>query len=101
MSHLLSLLDSWIPASSLTNFTLAWKTVTILALVRAKCCSDLTLLHIENQHFFLQHHAAIFYSASGGKTDQPGHLLSQTSTESYLNVNLFPMFLLEGLITPN
>ena len=39
---LLSLLESWAPASSLTTFKLAWKTATLLALVTAKHCSDLT-----------------------------------------------------------
>ena len=36
---LLSLLGSWAPASSLTNFKLAWKTITLSALVTAKHCS--------------------------------------------------------------
>ena len=40
---LLSLLQIWVPSSSLTNFRLAWKTATILALVAAKCGSDLTV----------------------------------------------------------
>ena len=56
-------------ASSLTTLKLAWETATLLTLVTAKLCSDLTLLCIDNQHFFLQHHAAIFIPMSGGKTD--------------------------------
>ena len=36
VEHLLSLLESWAPASSLTTFKLAWKTATLLALVTAK-----------------------------------------------------------------
>ena len=40
---LLSLLESLAPASSLTTFKLAWKTATLLVLVTAKDCSDLTL----------------------------------------------------------
>ena len=48
VEHLLSLLESWAPASSLTTFKLAWKTATVLALVTAKCCSDLTLLCVDN-----------------------------------------------------
>ena len=74
MEHLLSLLESWVPASSLTTFKLAWKTATPLALVTAKHCSDLALLCVDNQHPFLQCHAAIFVSLSGGKTDCLGHL---------------------------
>ena len=66
---LLSLLGSWALASSLTTFKLAWKTATLLVLVTAKHCSDLTLLSIDYQHIFLQHHAAIFIPVSGGKTD--------------------------------
>ena len=66
---LLSLLESWTPTSSLTTFKLAWKTATLIALVTAKCCSDLTLLCVDNQHLFLQHNAAIFIPMSGGKTD--------------------------------
>ena len=46
----LSLLESWAPASSLTTFKLAWKTATLLALLTAKHCSDLTLLSIDSQH---------------------------------------------------
>ena len=63
----LSLLESWTPASSLTTFKLAWETSTLLTLVTVKHCSDLTLLCIDNQHLFLQHHAAIFIPMSGGK----------------------------------
>ena len=66
---LLCLLESWALASSLTTFKLLWKTATFLALVNAKHCSDLTLLCIDNQHLFLQLHAAIFIPVSGGKTD--------------------------------
>ena len=53
VEHLLSLLESWAPASSLTTFKLAWKTATLLALITVKCCSDLTLLCIDNQHIFI------------------------------------------------
>ena len=74
VGHLLSLLESWGPASALTTFKLAWKTATLLALVTAKHCSDLTLLCIDNQHLFLQCSAAIFIPMSGGKTDHLGHL---------------------------
>ena len=42
--HLLSLLESWTPGSSLTNFKLVWKMAIILALVTAKCFSVITLL---------------------------------------------------------
>ena len=72
---LLSLLENWAPASSLPTFKPAWKTDTLLALVTAKYCSDLTLICIDNQHLFLQHHAPIFIPMSGGKTDSLGHLL--------------------------
>ena len=64
---LLSLLESWAPASSLTNFKLPWKATTLLALVTAKCCFDLSFLCVDNQHLFLQHCAAIFVPASGGR----------------------------------
>ena len=36
VEHLLSLLENWAPASSLTTFKLPWKTATLLALVTAK-----------------------------------------------------------------
>ena len=94
---LLSLLESWAPASSLTTFKLAWKTATLLALVTAKFCSDLTLLCVDNQHLFLQHNAAIFFPLSGGKTECLGHLPPQICIESDSNVNLCPVFLFEGL----
>ena len=92
VEHLLSLLESWAPASSLTTFKLAWKTATPLALVTAKCCSDLTLLCIDNQHLFLQHHATFFIPLSGGKTDHAGDLPPQICIESDTNVNLCPVF---------
>ena len=87
VEHLLSLLESWAPASSLTTFKLAWKTATLLALVTAKHCSDLTLLCVDNQHLFLHHHAAIFVPLSGGKTDCPGHLPPQ------IQLSLTPMLI--------
>ena len=89
---MLSLLESYAPASSLTTFILAWKTATFFTLGTAKHCSDLTLLCINNQHLFLQFHAAIFISMSGGKIDQPGHLLPQICIEFHSNVNLCPVF---------
>ena len=67
-------------------------TASLLALVTVKCCSHLTLLCIDNQHLFLQHHAAIFIPISGGKTYQPGHLPPQIDIESHSNVNLCPIF---------
>ena len=74
VEHLLSLLKSWASAFSLTTFKLAWKTATLLALVTVKHCFDLTLSCIDNQHLFLQHHAAISVSLSGGKMGHLGHL---------------------------
>ena len=93
VEHLLSLLESWEPTSALTTFKLAWKTATLLALVTAKHCSDLTLLCIDNQHLFLQCNAAIFIPMSGGKIDCPGHLPPQIRIESHSNVNLCPVFI--------
>ena len=95
---MLSLLESWALASSLTTFRPAWKTATLLALVTAKCCSDLTLLCIDNQYLFLQHHAAIFIPLSGGKTDHLGHLPPQIHIESHTNVNLCPVFYLKAYL---
>ena len=92
VEHLLSLLESWAPAK------LAWKTATLLAPVTAKCCSDLTLLCVDNQHLFPQHHAAIFVPLSGGKTDHLGHLPLQIRIESHSNVNLCPLFYLKAYL---
>ena len=36
VEYLLSLLESWAPASFLTTFKLAWKTATLLALATAR-----------------------------------------------------------------
>ena len=58
---LLFLLGSWAPASFLTTFKLAWKTATLLALVTAKHCSDLTLLCVDNKHIFLQCNAVFLF----------------------------------------
>ena len=95
---MLSLLESWAPASSLTTFKLAWKTATFLTLVTAKHCSDLTLLCIDNQHLFLQCNAAIFIPISGEKTDHLGHLPPQIHTESHSNVNLCSVFYLKAYL---
>ena len=97
VEHLLSLLESWAPASALTTIKLAWKIATLLALVTAKHCSELTLLCIDNQHLFLQNNAAIFIPMSGGKTDRLGHLPPQIHIVSHSNVNHCPVFLFEGL----
>ena len=86
---LLSLLESWAPASSLTIFKLAWKTATLLALVTAEYCSDLTLLCVDNQHLFLQCNTAIFIPMSGDKTDCLGHLPPQVRLNPMLIFALF------------
>ena len=98
VEHLLSLLENLAPASSLTTFKLAWKTATILMLVTAKHCSDLTLSCIDNQHLFLQCHAASFIPMSGGKTDHLGHLPPQIHIVSHTNVNLCPVFYLKAYL---
>ena len=95
VEHLLSLLESWAPISSLTTFKLAWKTATLLALVIAKHCPDLTLLCVDNQHLFLH---LFFVPLSGGKTDHPGHLPPQIRIESHSNVNLCPIFYLKAYL---
>ena len=95
---LLSLLESWAPTSSLTTFKIAWKTATFLALVTTKHSSDLTLLCTDNQHLFLQGHAAIFIPFPGGKTDCLGHLPPQIHIESHTNVNLCPGFYLKAYL---
>ena len=96
VEHLLSLLESWATNSSLTSFKLAWKTATLLALVTAKHCSDLTLLCVDNQHLFLQCNAAIVIPMSGGKTDHVGHLHPQVCIEFHSSVNLCPVFYLKA-----
>ena len=90
---MLPLLESWTPTFSLKTFKLAWKTATLLVLVTAKCCSDLTLLCIDNQHHFLLCHAAIFIPMSAGKTDCPGHLPPQIHYESHTSVILCAVFI--------
>ena len=72
-------------------FKLAWKTATLLALVTAKCCSDVPLLCIDNQHLFLQCNAAIFIPMSGGKTDHLGHLPLRFIL-SFISMLIFALF---------
>ena len=74
---------------------LAWKTANLLALVTAKCF-DLTLLYINNQHPFLQHHASMFFLASDGKIDLPDHLSLQIYIENHSNINLCHIFYLKA-----
>ena len=95
---LLSLLESWVLASSISTFKLAWKTATLMALVTAKCHSNLTLLCIDNQHLLLQCNAAIFIPMSGGKTDHLGHLPPQVGIESHSSVTLCPDFYLKAYL---
>ena len=75
VEHLLSLLESWAPMSSLTTFKLAWKTATLLALVTAKHCSDLTLLCVDNQHFFfsmmLPFHSLVWWQDKLSRSSSP------------------------------
>ena len=97
VEYLLSLCESW-ATPSLTNYKLAWKTVSLLALVTARHCSDLTLLSSDNQHQFLQYHAAVFNSVSGGRMDWLDHLPPQIWIEPYTNVNLCPVFYLKGYL---
>ena len=78
-------------AFSLTNFKLAWKMATLLALITAKHCSYLILLCIENWHPFFQCHATVFIPAFHGKTDRLGHLLHQICIESHSIINLCPV----------
>ena len=96
VEHLLSLLESWAPASSLAAFKLAWKTAALLVLITTKHCSDLTLC-VDNQHLFLQHNAAIFIFQPG-KTDHLCHLSPQVHIESHSNVNLCPVFYLKAYL---
>ena len=53
------LVKELVPASSLTYFKLAWRTATCMALVTTKCCSDLTLLCIDNHYLFPKQHPVI------------------------------------------
>ena len=87
----------WAPASSLTTFKLAWKTATLLALVTAKHCSDLTVLCVDNQHLFLQCNAAIFVSIVWWQDRLSRSSSPSDHIESHSNVNLLPCFLFEGL----
>ena len=63
-----------------------------------KCCCDLTLLCIDSQHIFLQHHAAICIPMSGGKTDQLGHFPPQIYIERHSSVNLCPVLYLKAYL---
>ena len=95
---LLSLLDSWTPASSLSNFKLAGKTSTLLAVVTAKCCSNLTLLHFDNQYLFVQHYTTIFVPESGYKMDWHASYSTLTPYEYHYNVNICPLFYLKAYL---
>ena len=55
----------------------------------------LNLLNIENQHLFLQCHAAISILISGGKINCLGHLQPQVHLEFHYNVHLCPLFYLK------
>ena len=97
VEHLLSLLESWAPASSLATFKLAWKTAILLALATAKYFSDVTLLCIDQSAPFYSASFCYFHSMSGGQTDYLGHIFPQIHFESHSYVNLCPVCLFEGL----
>ena len=54
--------------------------------------ADLTLLFIDNQHLFLQCHAANFIPASGDETDESHHPPPQICIVSHSNVKLGSVF---------
>ena len=94
---LLSLLESWAPASSLTTFKLAWKTATLLGLMTVKHCSDLTLLFIDNQHLFFS--VMLLFSFPVWWQDRlSGSSSRQICTKSHTNVNLCPVFYLKAYL---
>ena len=90
VEHLLSLLDSWALASSLTTFKLAWKTAALLVLVTAKHFSDLSFYVLIISTFFCSV-MLLFFLASGGMTDWLVHLLGQIHIEHYSKGNLCPV----------
>ena len=90
---LLSLLESWSWVSSLTTFKLAWKTGTLLALVTLKCCSDLTLLCIDNQHFFFSIMLLFSFPCLVARWIIWVIFLLRFVFESHSNVNLCPVFI--------
>ena len=56
-----------------TTFKLVWKTATLLALVTAKHCSDLTLLCIDNQLLFFSIHVWWQDRSSGSSSPSDLH----------------------------
>ena len=89
--YLLSLLESQAPVSSLTDFRLAWKTATLLALVMVRC-PNLTLLCIDNQHFFSLASHCYFIPASDCKMDWLGNLPHEICIQTQPCVNACPVF---------
>ena len=90
------MLENCPPAFSLTTFKFAGRTATLLVLVTAKHCSDLTLLCIDNHHLFLKYFAAIFIPISGGKMDHWVIFLLRFTLSVIPNVNLCPVFYLKA-----
>ena len=81
----------------LTTFKLAWKIATIWALVSAKCCSNLTLLCIYNQHLFLVS-CCFFHSHVLWQDGLTSYIHPQIWIESHSNVKLCPVFILKDYL---
>ena len=92
----MSLLESWALASSLPTFKLAWKTATLLALLTAKQCSDLTLLCVGNQHLFFSIMLQLSFPYLLARRINQVIILLRFTWVSFLCYSL-PCFLFEGL----
>ena len=86
------------PKSLAKSAEIPWRFFS--AFLMAKYCYDLALLCIDNQHLFLQCHAAIFVPVSGGETNWLGHLSPQIYIESHSSVNLWPVFYMKAYLQP-
>ena len=74
VSTVLEMLRSWGNPDELSRQKLTWRVAMLLALASARRASDLSLLHIDEDHLFKTNDSWRFHLVFGAKQDRPGHI---------------------------
>ena len=74
VSTVLEMLRSWGNPEEFSRQKLTWRVAMLLALASARRASDLSLLHIDEDHLFKTNDSWRFHLVFGAKQDRPGHI---------------------------
>ena len=74
VSTVLEMLRSWGNPEELSRQKLTWRVAMLLVLASARRASDLSLLHIDEDHLFKTNDSWRFHLVFGAKQDRPGHI---------------------------